>query len=155
MAVAPAPWAEASQSGHARCPYTVAQTRLLNELYDHMWLYYNFFQPVLRLVEKTSVPDADHGYKIKRRYDRPQTPFQRLCALGGLSAEQRNKLQHLYETTNPRQLRERIYAILDRLMALPNAAPNKPQDVLQTLVKTPQKGEASPVTLSSDLTTSL
>jgi len=33
---------------------TVAQTLALNALYDHRWLY-NFFQPVMRLVEKTVI----------------------------------------------------------------------------------------------------
>jgi hypothetical protein len=35
---------------------TVEQTNLLNQLYDLMWLYYNFFQPVMRLQEKTVIP---------------------------------------------------------------------------------------------------
>ena len=30
---------------------TVAQTLALNQLYDKMWLHYNFFQPVMRLEE--------------------------------------------------------------------------------------------------------
>ena len=39
---------------------SMAQTRLLNQLYDKMWLYYNFFQPVMRLSEKVFIP-ADTG----------------------------------------------------------------------------------------------
>ncbi len=37
--------------GNARFD-TLAHQRLLDTLYDKMWLYYNFFQPVLRLQEK-------------------------------------------------------------------------------------------------------
>jgi hypothetical protein len=35
---------------------TVAQTLALNQLCDQMWLYYNFFQPVMRLEERSSSP---------------------------------------------------------------------------------------------------
>jgi hypothetical protein len=139
--------------GHGRFD-TVAQTHLLNQLYDLMWRYYNFFQPVMHLVDKVTTLDPHHGGKTKRHYDCPQTPFQRLCAAGILPAEQRNRLQQLRDATNPRQLRDKIYATLDRLYALPNARPNDRQDVLQTLL-TPQKGEVGPVTLSFGLTTTL
>jgi len=131
---------------------TVEQATLLDQLYDQMWLYYNLFQPVLRVVEKSATTDADGGWKIKRRYDRPQTPFQRLCATGTLAPDQRMRLEHLQEATNPRSLREQIYATLERLLALPNAQPNKRQNVLLTLAPRPAKGEAAPVTLSVDLT---
>ncbi len=33
---------------------TAAQTNAINQLYEKMWLYYNFFQPVMRLREKTT-----------------------------------------------------------------------------------------------------
>ena len=38
---------------------TVAQTNLINVVYEEMWLYYNFFQPVMRLEEKTIIPSPD------------------------------------------------------------------------------------------------
>ena len=138
--------------GHRRFD-TVAQTSLLNQLYDKMWLYYNFFEPVMRVVAKTAIPDAKLGWKIKRRYDRPQTPFERLCASGVLSAEQRDRLQTLRDTTNPRRLREDIHALRDHLSSLPNA--RHTQNVLLTLSTPIQKGAASPVTLSIEPTTSL
>ena len=54
---------------------TVAQTIAVNHLYDKMWLYYNFFQPVLRLIEKTVIPGTDgHPSRIKRRHDKARTP---------------------------------------------------------------------------------
>jgi IS30 family transposase len=136
--------------GHGRFD-TVAQTCLLNQLYDKMWLYYNFLQPVMRVVEKTAVPDANQGWRIKRRYDRPQTPFERLCASGVLPAHQRHTLQGLRDSTNPRRLRDDIWALLDRLSSLPNA--KYPQNVLHTLTLPTQKGAASPVTFSVELTT--
>jgi hypothetical protein len=61
---------------------TLAPTQAVNVLYDKMWLYYNLFQPVLRLQEKTFVPLAGRLSKVQRHYDQAQTPFDRLCHHG-------------------------------------------------------------------------
>jgi len=81
-----------------------------NALYERMWLYYNLFQPVMHLCEKTV-----DGDKVHRKWDQAQTPYQRLLATGVLSQEQQARLQALYEQTNPLLLREEIYAGLDVL----------------------------------------
>lgn len=113
---------------------TVDHTNLFNTLYDHMWLFYNFFQPVMRLEEKVILPAADgHPPHIIRRFGDARTPFDRLLASHCLSADQLLRLQSLRDATNPRQLRHQIYALLDQLFALPNAAPNSTQDVYLTL----------------------
>ncbi len=43
--------------GHERLD-SVAQTLAVNQLYEKLWLYYHFFQPVMRLAEKTLLPAA-------------------------------------------------------------------------------------------------
>lgn len=98
---------------------TAEQWEQMNALYEQMWLYYNFFQPVLHLTEKTVVDD-----QVRRKWDVAQTPFERLKATGCLSAEQQHLLQALYEQTNPRLLREQIYRQLARLwdQCLPQAS---------------------------------
>lgn len=135
---------------------TVEQTHLLNQLYELMGLYYNGFQPVMRLAEKIVLPAHNgHGTRIKRRFDEARTPFDRLCATGQLDESQREQFEALRDQTNPRQLRQDIYALLDQLFALPNAPDGSTQDVYLTLFTPPQftKGEDSPlvpVTLSNE-----
>jgi len=135
---------------------TVEQTLLLNQLYELMGLYYNGFQPVMRLAEKIVLPAHNgRGTRIKRRFDEARTPFDRLCATGQLDKRQREHFEALRDQTNPRQLRQDIYALLDQLFALPNAPDGSTQDVYLTLFNPPQftKGEASPlapVTLSNE-----
>jgi len=92
---------------------TVAQTILLNQLYDCMWVYYNFFQPVMRLCEKIRLPTDGKFMRFRRRFDRAQTPLDRLCASGILTPEIQHALLNLRDDTNPRQLRQEIYALLD------------------------------------------
>jgi len=114
---------------------TVEQTRSLNRLYDQMWLYYNFFQPVMRLAEKSVVYNEGKRNRIKRKYDQAQTPFARLCTTGCLDEGVRAQLQRQREATNPRQLRLEIYEGLRRLRQLPLAEPGQTEDVRQTLLQ--------------------
>jgi len=134
---------------------TVAQTNLLNRLYERMWRYYNLFQPVMRLRAKTVLP-ADDGRpaRIRRRFDAAQTPFDRLAATGILPPQQQTQLQTLRDATNPRLLRQQIYDLLDQLFALPLASPGSAQDVFLTLFSPPDfaKGEDIPVTFSNERT---
>jgi len=46
---------------------------------------------------------------VRRKWDEAQTPYQRLLVTGVLSQEQQERLQALYEQTNPLLLREEIY----------------------------------------------
>ena len=115
---------------------TVAHTLALNQLYDKLWLYDNFFQPVMHLAEKIVVPSTDTSSRqFKRRYDQAQTPFDRLCATGILSQEQQDHFETLRERTNPRQLRKEIYALISHIYSLPNAVPEQTEDVYQTLLQ--------------------
>jgi hypothetical protein len=134
---------------------TVEQTRVLNQLYDKMWLYYNFFQPVLHLIGKDSRPADGQAMRMQRRYDVAQTPFDRLCATGTLAEGQQCTWQALRNQTNPRQLRREIHAMLDQLVGLPCAVRGVTQDVRQTLTIPMPKGADSPVTLSIEGTISL
>jgi len=97
-------------------------------LYADMSVYYNLFQPVLHLVEKTVVsdPTADESpggaiptltpTRIRRRWDRDQTPCERLVATGTLLPTQQQCLQALYSQTNALALRHRLPPTLRRLV---------------------------------------
>jgi len=112
---------------------TVLQVQLMNQIYDKMWLYYNFFLPVLRLKDKQFLGQPGSLKKIKRRYDIAQTPFERLSARSVLSTVQKIRLEQLCKTTNPRQLHREIQALLDQLHRLPDAVQGNTEDVRLTL----------------------
>src|SRR5260370_20718094 len=86
-------------------------------LYRFSRLHVNFFQPVQKLVSKHR-----DGARVRRVYDRAQTPYQRLGASGILSPATRVDLEALYQCLNPLRLRRELDAELDRLWAL--AAPD-------------------------------
>jgi len=113
---------------------TVAQTRLLNQIYPRVRLYFNFFQPVMRLVAKETCSSGDgQPARVKRRFDRARPPLDRLCETGVLSEQKQQELLTLRETINPLQLREEIYQLVEELFSLPNAVPGVTEDVFQTL----------------------
>jgi transposase InsO family protein len=93
---------------------TPAQTEALNALYEQMWVYYNCFQPVMRLREKAWMET-----RIIRRWDTAQPPLSRLLATGRLPDSQRERLEQVQATVNPRGLRQQIYQALERLLGQP------------------------------------
>jgi hypothetical protein len=131
--------------GHERLD-TAAQTRLLNELYQKMGYYYNLFQPVMRLVAKVVNPATDERpARLQRRYDRPRTPFDRLCETDAISDQPREDLLALRQRINPRSLRKEIYVLRDTLFTLPGALRGVTENVHQTLhypleLELPQEG---------------
>ncbi len=98
---------------------TPEQVQAMNVLYEKMWLYYNFFQPVMHLREKICQQD-----QVIRHWDQAQTPYQRLVATGALPHDQQAHLQALYAQTNPMTLRQEIYCLLDALWKLPAPSTN-------------------------------
>jgi len=103
---------------------TKASYAALHAVYRLLRLHVNFFQPVQKLVDRVRV-----GTRVRRVYDRAQTPYQRLCATGVLKPEGREALQQLYLSLNPLQLRHQLDAALERLWALATPAPPLPSGI--------------------------
>lgn len=82
---------------------TEEQLKLLNQLYDVLCPYLNFFQPQMRLVEKVR-----EGAKVRKRYDKPATPYQRLLASPDIDELAKRKLRRMYARLNPADLARRI-----------------------------------------------
>jgi hypothetical protein len=94
---------------------TPDQVAAMNALYLKMDRYYNLFQPVMHLAAKDIVDG-----KLRRRWDTPATPLQRLVASGALRTEDLAPWLQLYDETNPRQLRQEIYDGIQHLWATPS-----------------------------------
>ena len=77
---------------------------LMNDLYKNEWsLYQNHFCPTMKLVEKKKI-----NSRYYKRYDKPQTPYQRLMESEHISNDVKEKLQKQHETLNPFQLKRSI-----------------------------------------------
>ena len=90
---------------------TLAELSIINNLYrGDLRLYKNFFQPVMKLVSKGRI-----GGSVKRKYDTPKTPYQRLMDSGQISEQTRKQLETVYLSLNPAQLKRSIDTKLDEL----------------------------------------
>ena len=80
---------------------------MMNDLYrNELRLYKNFFQPVMKLVDKKRV--GRHGEKIKRIYDVPQTPHQRVVRSAEVAMQTKDRFRAIYDGLNPAALRRSI-----------------------------------------------
>jgi hypothetical protein len=91
---------------------TQTQLDLLNDVYAQLALYKNFFQPTTKLVQKWRVKG-----KLHRVYETPKTPYQRLLESGQLSVTACERLNMIYRSLNPAELKRRIDQHRDRLFA--------------------------------------
>ena len=89
---------------------TEEELEVLNELYDHLRLYTNFFQPVMKLVEKTRI-----GSRVKKKYDRARTPLQRVLESNFVPKQAKEALREEYAKLNPVKLKREIIRLQERL----------------------------------------
>lgn len=92
---------------------TDRELRALRELYSHLRLLVNFFQPSTKLLEKTR-----EGAKVRKRYDTARTPCQRVLASPDVPVAAKRRLAEQYETLNPAELRRQIGRCQDELLRL-------------------------------------
>jgi len=86
------------------------QLLLLNRLYEALCLYLNFFQPQARLREKVR-----EGSRVKKRYDEPKTPYQRILEDPEVDEITKRKLGRQYRKLNPAQLMREIGSLQRKL----------------------------------------
>lgn len=132
--------------GHGRLD-SLEQLAILRQLYQALWLYHNFFQPVLRTREKI-FSDPEHYQRV---FDRARPPWDRVREALPLPATTLARLNALRHETNPIQLRSTIEDLITQLWLAGSAAATQPVNILDTLRKEP----AAPVTLSFDLSISV
>lgn len=93
---------------------TQEQVDILNELYEILRLYTNFFLPVMKLKMKVRI-----GSREIKKYDKPATPYARVLRAKEVSKEVKNKLREQYKSLNLVLLKRQIDAILKRLKPTP------------------------------------
>ena len=82
---------------------TEQELALLEDIYNDLRLYINFFQPSFKLLAKERI-----GNKTRKRYDPAKTPYQRVLERKDISLEAKARLMNLYLPLNPAELRRRI-----------------------------------------------
>ena len=92
---------------------TEQDVEMLNQLYDRLRLLINFFYPSQKLISKTR-----QGARVRRVYDDPQTPYQRVLACPEVSEDRKDRLRRQFETLNPAELQREVVRLQGELMSL-------------------------------------
>ncbi len=98
---------------------TLAAVAAINDLYRNelRWLQ-NFFQPSARLIRKVRV-----GSKLRRKYDVPKTPLERVIESGAGDPVKLAQLKMLRDKLDPFALAEVVEQKLGRIWAMRSKAP--------------------------------
>jgi hypothetical protein len=92
---------------------------LINDLYMDEWsLFTNYYCPTLKLKEKLRI-----NSRYTKKYEPPQTPYQRLLDSQDVSTAAKRSLETVYNSLNPFKLKRRIDEKLNgifHLVRLPN-----------------------------------
>lgn len=92
---------------------TGEELKILNELYGYLRLYTNFFQPAMKLMEKTRV-----GSRVTKKYDKPRTPYQRVLESPHVPEDRKEQLRKQYATLNPAALKRTITKLQQKLVKM-------------------------------------
>ena len=93
----------------------------LKKLYRLLRLYTNFFQPTMKMIEKTRV-----GSKVMKKYDKAQTPYRRVLACPEVAEVDKQALRKQFARLNPAQLKRQITRLQQELYKL-NAQKRAPK----------------------------
>ena len=97
---------------------TEAARDALDDLYrGELRLFQNLFLPSVKLARKERI-----GSRLRRHYETPQTPFQRVVASSVADPERLAELQRWRETLDPFQLSQTIQAKRERIFQLSTEA---------------------------------
>lgn len=91
---------------------TQPQVDQLNALYHVYRLYTNHFLPVVKLVDKVR-----QGSRLKRTFDAPKTPYQRLLDSAQVSEQAKAKLRVVHATLDVVRLKQQIDDMIARVPA--------------------------------------
>jgi len=87
---------------------------LLNNLYKNEWnLYFNYFIPSMKLIEKKRV-----GSKIVKKYDKPKTPCQRLLESKLIDRQTKMQLRRIFIKLDPIKLQKRMAMKIKNIMGI-------------------------------------
>ncbi len=92
---------------------TEEELKVVNELYQYLRLYTNFFQPTMKLIEKTRI-----GSKVIKKHDRATTPYQRVLNCPEIPETVKRRLKRQYSKLNPASLKRKITRLQDKLIRM-------------------------------------
>ena len=98
--------------GHGRLE-GLPGVQALDRLYAASRLFVKFFQPSVKLIDKER-----HGARVRKRYQAPQTPFERLLVADEIAEATKDKLSAVMTTLDPLRLLDEIRSMQRHIASL-------------------------------------
>ena len=92
---------------------TSTECEALAWVYRSLCPLLNYFLPSVKLIDKQRV-----GPNVRKVYDKPRSPYQRLLASPDLSDQAKAELTRRYQSYNPVLLQQEVHRAVDALMEL-------------------------------------
>ena len=92
---------------------TKKEVETINQIYKYLRLYTNYFQPQMKLIEKKRI-----GSKVRKRYDTPKTPYQRVMECEKIDGKTKEKLKKTYESLNLIEIKKNLTELEDKLFEM-------------------------------------
>lgn len=109
---------------------------MVDELYQEAWLpLRNHFTPVMKLEEKQRI-----GGKVRKKYDVPATPCDRLLACAKVSEETKRLLRETRAGLDPLKLAQDVEARLERIFVVLERLEEDRQDEIERASAYPSGG---------------
>ncbi|MGB9678340.1 MAG: DDE-type integrase/transposase/recombinase, partial [Candidatus Ratteibacteria bacterium] len=89
---------------------TKQEVETINQIYKYLRLYTNYFQPQMKLIEKIRI-----GSKVKKIYDKPKTPYQRIMDCEKIDNQIKEKLTKIYKSLNLIEIKRKLTELGDKL----------------------------------------
>lgn len=130
--------------GHGRLD-TLPHLLILREIYNDLMCYHNFFQPVMKTIQKNYIDEVHY----RRVFDRARPPLDRLAETNALTKDHLEMLMYMRDQVDILALRERLETNINNLWRVNPTKKSTPVNIFDTL----RKEEDKPlVTLSFELT---
>ena len=97
----------------------------ISALYREVWApWQNFFLPCLKLESKWR-----EGSHWRKRYQPPRTAYERLCAPGMLSRQERSRLKERHASLDPFALKDELERRLEKILRPETPKKNNPAEL--------------------------
>jgi len=120
--------------GYVRYDTPRAQAAIHALYRGELRLFQNLFLPSVKLLRKERV-----GARVRRRYDAPRTPLDRVLACPELRSEVAAQLQRQRERLDPFALARTIEQQLERIYALATSRPSAPPTPADSAAPVPRR----------------
>ena len=101
---------------------TEEELGILNEIYRIVRLPVNFFYPSMKLIKKERIDS-----KVKKKYDYPKTPYQRLIESKYILKDFKQRLTEQFDKLNPAELQRKLLSLQTKLRRVNSQQYEKPK----------------------------